>query len=354
MVTTMDRYQSDWSIVERGWKAHVLGEGRAFPDARTAIETYRAECPGILDQELPPFVIAEGGEPVGPVRDGDAVVTFNFRGDRMLELCAAFEEPDFRSFDRVRTPDVFFCGMTLYDGDTQTPSRYLVSPPAIECTLSELLCAAGVRQLACSETQKYGHVTYFWNGNKSGAFDATLETYIEIPSKPPPFDRAPQMCADAITGAVIAGLDTHRFLRLNYANGDMVGHTGNVEATVAAVEAVDRNLGRLARAVVAERRGALVVTADHGNADDMAERDRSGTILRDASGRMVARTSHSLNPVPFHVVLPPGARDAWALAELPAPGLGNLAATLARLLGFEQPEGFLPSLVAPRAAINRA
>ncbi len=347
MITTMDRYGSDWRIVERGWQAHVHGEARRFPSLRGAIETYRQEMQGILDQNLPPLVVEENGEPVATMRDGDAVIAFNFRGDRMLQICAAFEDEAFDKFDRGRVPDLYFAGMTLYDGDEGRPGQYLVAPPEITCTIGELLCHAGVGQVACSETQKYGHVTYFWNGNRTGYFDESLETYIEVPSNLPPFDERPEMKADEITDAVLAEMASgkFRFLRLNYANGDMVGHTGSLPATIKSVEAVDRNLARVEEAVL-KLGGALIVTADHGNADDMAERDKkTGEPKREANGNLVSRTSHSLNPVPFHVILPAADQARFRLAEVEAPGIGNLAATLASLLGFDPPAGYLPPLI---------
>lgn len=347
MQVTMDRYGADWSMVERGWAVHVLGQGRGFASAHAAVEAFRTEHPGINDQDLPGFVIHERGQPVGPIDDGDCVIAFNFRGDRMLELVQAFEDDTFDKFDRQRRPDVLFAGMTLYDGDTHRPRRYLVAPPQIRCTLSELLCDVGVTQLACSETQKFGHVTYFWNGNKSGTFDDKLERYIEVPSLQPPFDAHPEMRAAAITDTVRQALHRgfFRFARLNFANGDMVAHTGNFEATVHAVEAVDRCLGILAE-VVLQARGALIVTADHGNADDMAERDkRTGLPLLDSAGRLIPKTSHSLNPVPFYVMMAPPERQRFSLAGVATPGLGNIASTVAQLLGFAAPEGFLPALL---------
>ena len=349
MQVTMDRYEADWAMVERGWQLHVMGQGRGFSCAKAAVETYRSEHPGIGDQDLPGFVVLQDGHPVGPIHDGDCVIVFNFRGDRMLELVSAFEDPLFDKFERERTPAVLFAGMTLYDGDTQRPRRYLVTPPHIDGTLSELLCDMGVTQLACSETQKFGHVTYFWNGNHSGCFDAKLERYIEVPSVGQPFDAQPDMSAALIAETVAAELATgaHRFARLNFANGDMVGHTGNFDATVAAVESVDRCLGMLAD-VVHKMGGAFIVTADHGNADDMAERDaRTGVLLRDKAGKLVPKTSHSLNPVPFHVMLHEDDRARFVLQKLAAPGLGNVAATIAVLLGFAPPAGFLPPLLGP-------
>jgi 2,3-bisphosphoglycerate-independent phosphoglycerate mutase len=344
MRITMDRYQADWSMVERGWHTHVLGEGAQFKSARQALDTYRSQNPGIIDQDLPAFVIGDDNDrPVGRIHPHDSVIIFNFRGDRMLELVQAFEDDGFTAFKRDKI-DVCFAGMTLYDGDTHRPKQYLVEPPQIACTLSELLCEAGVTQLACSETQKFGHVTYFWNGNRSEMFNSALERYIQIPSAQPPFDAYPQMRAEEITQTVMQHLKSFRFLRLNFANGDMVGHTGNFAATVKSVETVDRCLGQLAQAVLALD-GALVVTADHGNADDMFERDKkTSEILRDAHGQMIAKTSHSLNAVPFYIVCNDPERFAINTG-VTSPGLANIAATLATLMGFTPPTIFWPSLV---------
>ena len=195
MVTTMDRYNADWSVVERGWKAHVLGRGRRFTSAKEAVETYYKEDPKITDQYLDSFVIEDDGSPVGTIEDGDSVVFFNFRGDRAIELSMAFENQDFDKFDRVRVPDVLFAGMMEYDGDLHIPKNYLVSPPQIEGAVGAYMCANGISSFAISETQKYGHVTYFWNGNKSGYIDEKLETYVEIPSDKVRFDQAPKMKA---------------------------------------------------------------------------------------------------------------------------------------------------------------
>ena len=348
MVTTMDRYEADWRIVERGYNAHVHGRGRAFRSAEEAIRTLREESPGITDQNLPPFVVVDdGGNPVGPIKDGDAVVFFNFRGDRAIEISRAFEQESFPHFDRGRRPDVAYAGMMQYDGDEKIPKQYLVSPPTIDRTMGEYLARNGVPQLACSETQKYGHVTYFWNGNRSGMFDAERETYIEIPSDEPPFEHRPWMKAAEITDRVLLELrkGTHRFARLNYPNGDMVGHTGRVDATIYAVEAVDLSLGRLVGAV-AEMRGVTVVAADHGNADEMYEHDEDGAIkIDDKTGRPKIRPSHSLNPVPFIVVdSRPGNRLALR-GDLPGAGLANIAATLFHLLGYEPPDGYEESLL---------
>ncbi|HEU5056859.1 MAG TPA: 2,3-bisphosphoglycerate-independent phosphoglycerate mutase [Kofleriaceae bacterium] len=348
MHITMDRYEADWAMVERGWQHHVHGEGRRFPSAREAVETYRAEKRGVDDQNLPAFVIARGGAPVAEVRDGDAVVNFNFRGDRAIEISRAFEEDDFPPFDRGRRPDVLYAGMMEYDGDTHVPKHYLVEPPAIERTMGEFLAAAGVPQLAISETQKYGHVTYFWNGNRSGKIDERSETYIEVPSDRVPFDQRPWMKAAEITDRLVSELASgkHRFARVNYANGDMVGHTGHFDATVVAVETLDLQLRRL-RNEVDRLGGILVVTADHGNADEMVQRDGSGRVVRDgATGQPVVKTSHTLNPVPF-LIHDPARADQYQIDPDRAEGAGiaSVTATCLELLGFQPPDDLCPSLL---------
>jgi len=345
MTTTMDRYNSDWRIVERGWQAHVLGAARPFVSAREAVETFRRETPGIIDQNLPAFTIVdERGAAVGPIVDGDAVVLWNFRGDRAIQISRAFEEPAFADFPRVRAPEVLYAGMMQYDGDLKLPARYLVEPPLIDRTLGEYLVHAGQSQLALSETQKYGHVTYFWNGNRSGMFDPALETYIEVPSDRIPFEQRPWMKAAEITDTLIEQLTTHtpRHARVNYANGDMVGHTGHLEAAVLAVQTVDLCVGRLLP-VIEALRGALIVTADHGNADEMFERDKEG-FSRDETGRLRPKTSHTLNPVPFYVHAP-----ALATLRIDAsvhrPTLANVAATVLQLMGYQAPEAYAPGLL---------
>jgi 2,3-bisphosphoglycerate-independent phosphoglycerate mutase len=346
--TTMDRYGADWRIVERGWQTHVLGEGRTFPSTRAAVETFRAEQPGVIDQDLPAFVIAgPDGKPVGCIEDGASVVLYNFRGDRAIELSQAFEQESFTHFDRKRRPDVLFAGMMEYDGDLHVPANYLVTPPTIEHTLGEYLVKNRVAQLALSETQKFGHVTYFWNGNRSGMFDPAYEKYVEIPSDRVSFDQRPWMKAAEITDALIAELRSGKFrhARLNYPNGDMVGHTGKLDAAVLAVESVDLCLGRLLP-VIAELHGALIVTADHGNADEMYELDKKTKgFAVDAHGKRKAKTSHTLNPVPFHIYAP--AAGALQIAkQVVRPTLANVAATTLQLLGYEPPAQFEPGLLA--------
>jgi 2,3-bisphosphoglycerate-independent phosphoglycerate mutase len=346
MNITMDRYEADWSMVQRGWAIHVHGEGRQFASAREAIETYRGEAK-VIDQDLPGFVIARDGEPLGPILDGDAVVFFNFRGDRAIEISRAFTEETFKPFDRGAVPRVVYAGMMQYDGDTKMPPRFLVEPPAIDRTLGEFLARSGVTQYAISETQKYGHVTYFWNGNRSGKFDEASETYMEIPSDVVPFEQRPWMKCAEITDALIEAVKSggYRYLRVNYANGDMVGHTGNFEAAITAVQCLDLQLARLVPVILAAG-GVAMITADHGNADEMFELDKQGNVKRDSRGGVKAKTSHTLNPVPF--ILVSAETGGFSLRQdLERPGLSNVAATVLNLLGYEAPEEYDPSLIEP-------
>jgi len=336
MITTMDRYGADWSVVERGWKAHVLGEGRTFTSATEAISTYYREDPEMIDQYMESFVVVDQAGPVGKVENGDAVVLFNFRGDRAIEISQAFEETDFRGFDRKFHPNVFYAGMMQYDGDANIPKNYLVEPPAIDNTLGEYLCATGLPSYAISETQKFGHVTYFWNGNKSGYIDDSLERYVEIESDRVTFDKRPWMKAAEITDAAIEAIlsGSYRFIRLNYPNGDMVGHTGVVGAVRIAVETVDLCLGRLL-AALKRAQGIVLITADHGNADCM---------WTEKNGMRVPMVAHTINPVPF-IVKDFGHANNFVLNDLKEKGLVNVAATICTLLGYEQPEDYAPSLV---------
>ncbi len=324
MKITMDRYEANWSMVAEGWKTHVQGIGRQFASAKEAIEAYRAET-GCIDQDLPAFVIAEDGKPVAKIANGDSVVLYNFRGDRAQEISLAFDRKDFDKFDRGDYTGVKFAGMLEYDGDLHIPEHYLVEPPVIKNTLTELLCAHGIREYAISETQKYGHVTYFWNGNRSGKVDENLETYEEIPSDVIPFEQAPAMKSREITDHLIAAMESGKydFLRCNYPNGDMVGHTGVMEAVITAMECVDESVHRVIEA--AKRLGyTVLITADHGNADQMTETKKGKTSIR---------TAHSLNPVPF-IVYDPGVAHTLKEGKF---GLANVAPTVATLLELPKP-----------------
>ena len=332
MVVTMDRYEANWGMVEAGWRTHVQGIGRQFASAKEAIETYRAET-GCIDQDLPAFVVARNGQPVAKIANGDSVVLFNFRGDRAQEISLAFDRKDFDKFDRGDYTGVKFAGMLQYDGDLNIPENYLVQPPVIQNTLTEVLCEAGIREFACSETQKYGHVTYFWNGNRSGKVSEALEDYLEIPSDVIPFEQAPAMKSKEITEAMLTAMRSgkYQFLRCNYPNGDMVGHTGVMDAVVYAMECVDAGV----KAIVeeAQRLGyTVLITADHGNADQMTETKK---------GKTSVRTAHSLNPVPFIIC---DKDNDWKVLEGEY-GLANVAPTVVKMMGLTAPACWEASIV---------
>ena len=344
MVITMDRYNANWDMVRLGWETHVHGNGEYFANAHDAVVKLR-ERTGAIDQDLPPFVISDDGKtPVGPINDGDSVIYYNFRGDRALEITAAFEEDDFPHFDRGRRPAVVYAGMMEYDGDTHVPKNYLVNPPEIDRTMGEYLCATGIKQLAISETQKFGHVTYFFNVNRSGKFDESMEDYVEIKSDIVPFEQRPWMKAAEITDAVVAAVESGKYgmIRLNFANGDMVGHTGIYQAVLVAVETLDICVKRI-REAVEKVGGVMVITADHGNSDDMYEHDKKGNLKMD-NGRPARKTSHSLNPVPC-IIYDPEYKGEYSKTLREGLGISSVAATCINLLGYETPEGYDPSVI---------
>ncbi len=337
MSITMDRYGADWAMVERGYMAHAHGVGRTFSSAAEAVDTmYRESDAG--DQYLGAFVIVdESGDPIGRIINGDAVVLFNFRGDRAIEISQAFDDDDFAHFDRGPRPNVLYAGMLQYDVDLAVPKQYLVAPPQIDRVSGEYLCASGVASFAVSETQKFGHVTYFWNGNRSGYIDSELETYVEIPSDNVEFNTAPAMKLREITETTIELLNsgTYRTGRINFPNGDMVGHTGDLKATIEAVQVLDDCVEQLIN-TIDQLGGVLIFTADHGNADVM--------YTETADGEVTPKTSHTLNPVPF-VIHDPLFAGEYVLADLPDAGLANVAATVLNLLGFEPPSDYERSLI---------
>ena len=346
MFITMDRYNADWPMVQRGWYAHVLGEGRQFESATKAIETYRTEQAGLLDQDMHEFVIAKDGKPVGTVEDGDSVILYNFRGDRALEITSAFESgADFPHFDRKRVPACEYAGMMEYDGDAHVPHQYLVNPPTIDRTMGEYLTKTGVKLLAISETQKYGHVTYFFNGNKSGKFDEKLEDYVEVPSDTVPFEQRPWMKCAEITDKVIEAIKSGKYdhIRLNYPNGDMVGHTGVFNAVCCSMEGMDLQLGRL-KAAIEEAGGILCLTADHGNSDDMYEHAKDGSVKMDKNGEPKAKTSHSLNPVPG-IIYDPEYKGEYDLTLNEGLGISSWPSTLMMLMGFVPPTDYDKSMI---------
>lgn len=360
MVCTMDRYEADWAMVERGWSAHVLGDTanlRSFPSACRAVQEFYKDDT-MVDQYLPPFVIAdESGQAVGPIQDGDSVLFWNFRGDRAIEISMAFEadEGEFPHFDRIRVPKTRYAGMMQYDGDAGIPARFLVSPPSIDRTLGEYVVKNGLKRYSVSETQKYGHVTYFFNGNRSAKFDEDLEKYTCVPSYLQREHTRPWMRSAEISDEILKELDEFKpdLMVVNYANGDMVGHTGHMVASRMAMECVDLCLARVVPEIL-RRGGVLVLTADHGNCDIMAELGKDG---KPKPGRQPegwkANVSHTKNRVPC-VITGPGVEKfevnetaRWSTTDPDSKrgGIANLSATILNLLGLEEPADYLPSVI---------
>ncbi len=334
MVFVADRYESDWRIVERGWRAMTMGEAeRKFQTAMEAISDFREKNPKMSDQDMPPFVITDENGAVGKIEKGDVLIYFDFRADRAVQIARAFTRQDFSYFDRgeYRPGEVMFVGMTEYDADRNIPELRLVEPVKFGKSLSEFLGERGISQLAVSETVKFGHVTYYFNGNSYKK--ALGEEFVEIESLVGDFAGQPWMRTAEITERVIREMGNYRFIRLNFPGGDMVGHTADMGATVKAIETIDEALSRLATAVD-EAGGVLVVVADHGNAEE----------LLDENGEK--KTAHTNHKVPFIIYDNTENREKYRLAEIQGAGLKNLAATMAILLGQEDyPQEWAEALI---------
>ena len=335
MTTVSDRYENDWQMVARGWDMMVNAQADYyFKTAEEAITILRRVKPGVQDQNLPAFVVVDKEEkPVGKIEKGDALIYFDFRADRAIEIAMAFTYWDFPYFNRGDyTPDdVYFVGMTEYNSDTHVPEHRLVQPVVINETLNEFLGKRGISQLAVSETVKFGHVTYYFNGNSYNK--APGEEHIRIDSYTEPFETRPWMRTAEITDTVLANLDKYKFVRLNYPGGDMVGHTADMEAAIVAMEAIDLSLARIA-AKVDELGGVMVIVADHGNAEELLDTDGA------------KKTSHTTNKVPCIIYDNTVNKTKYQSAPVHTQGLANIAATMAVLLGQnDYPESWDTSLI---------
>jgi 2,3-bisphosphoglycerate-independent phosphoglycerate mutase len=342
MYCTMDRYEADWNIVKRGWDAMVHGsiDGSIVSELNTngytgmykSMSHFREEVrkcfPDKSDQNYPPFVIVdESGSPVGKVNDGDIFVCTNFRGDRALQISRAFVQEDLQGFDRGRVPKCEYYGMLIYDNDLGIPKKSLCPNPSINNVLSEFMLKNDISMYAISETQKFGHMTFFWNGNCSGYLDKSKEKYVEIPSDsvtPEHIMSAPAMkcveIADELVGAIKE--NKYKFYRVNFANPDMCGHTGLVEETSQSIHMMDAEVKKVVDATL-EKDGIVLVTADHGNAETM--KDKKGVTM----------ASHTTNPVPMFLIGNSGLTfDTTGVAR---PALTNVAATICTVLGLEAP-----------------
>lgn len=335
MVCVADRYENDWSVVARGWDMMVNGEADYyFHSAEEGVSILRRINPAVQDQNLPPFVVVDTEEkPVGKIEKGDALIYFDFRADRAIEIAMAFTYWDFPYFNRGNyTPDdVYFVGMCEYNSDTHVPEHRLVEPVYINETLSQFLGEKNVPQLAVSETVKFGHVTYYFNGNSYEK--APREEHIRIDSYTEPFETRPWMRSAEITDKVLDEMARYKFVRINFPGCDMVGHTADMEATIVAMEAIDLSLKRIYDKVK-ELGGCLIVTADHGNAEE----------LLDAAGG--PKTAHTANKVPCVICDDTENRLRYRLAGVANPGLANLAATIAVFCGQDDyPKGWNAPLI---------
>ncbi|MBR1802291.1 2,3-bisphosphoglycerate-independent phosphoglycerate mutase [Candidatus Saccharibacteria bacterium] len=338
MVYVADRYETDWEVVKRGWDAIVYGKAENYyGSASEAISELRRKNSDILDQYLPPFVLVENGEPVGKVSDGDSFIYYDFRADRAIEIAEAFTYDNFDGFDRGtegnRKLDVFFAGMTEYNSDTHVPQYRLIEPVEIKDSLHEFLGRHEISQLSVAETAKFGHITYYFNGNSYEKYNN--EKQIEIESDTRPYNERPWMKAAETTDALLDEIENYKFIRINYAGGDMVGHFGDMEATITAMEAIDIQLSRLAKKLD-EIGGMMIITADHGNAEE----------LLDENGE--PKTSHSTNLVPCIFYDNTENAKLYDLNRISDAGLSNIASTLANLLGFDNsefPESWRESLI---------
>lgn len=310
----MDRDRR-WDRVEKAYRA-LLGQGPGAPSSAAAIQEAYAQ--GETDEFVVPRVIVENGKAVGPIQDGDSVLFFNFRADRAREITWAMTNDDFQGFDRGKKLDIYYATMTQYDAELALPFAF--APQDLRNTLGEYLSGLGKTQLRIAETEKYAHVTFFFNGGQETPFPG--EERILVPSpKVPTYDLQPEMSAPEVTRRVVEEIRQGKFdfIVLNYANCDMVGHTGVFEAAVKAVEAVDAGLGQVLEAIK-EMGGTAIVTADHGNAEQMVDPETGE-----------AHTAHTSNLVPVWLFNAP---EGWGLKS----GiLADLAPSILDLMGIAQP-----------------
>ncbi|PYO49489.1 MAG: 2,3-bisphosphoglycerate-independent phosphoglycerate mutase [Gemmatimonadetes bacterium] len=312
----MDRDRR-WDRTQLAYRAVVLGEGARETDPLEAIrKSYEA---GKTDEFMLPVVIIENGKPVAPMRDGDAVICFNYRSDRMRQIVRSLIERNVEGFDTTSGPNVTVTTLTNYDKTFDVPVAF--EPTSMVQILAEVLSSHGLDMLKTAETEKYPHVTYFFNGGVEAPFPCEHRVLVPSP-KVATYDLKPEMSAEGVTDALVKGISSgeHDFILCNYANADMVGHSGSIPATIKAVETVDQSLARVLKA--AETAGMrLIVTADHGNAEMLIDPETGGP-----------HTAHTTNPVPFIVI-------DWDQEQRLRSGgaLCDVAPTILSMLGLPQP-----------------
>jgi len=323
IATVMGRYYAmdrdkRWDRVEKACAAMVLGSGNEFASAQQAIE--QSYLDGVTDEFVLPAVIVEDGEPVGRLKDGDGFIFFNFRSDRAREITRAIYDPCFTDFVLERRPQLasYVC-MTVYDETFSLPVAF--GPQELKNILGEVVSKAGLKQLRIAETEKYAHVTFFFNGGSEVPFPGEERILIPSPREVATYDKKPEMSAPLVCDELLRQLDDDKydFIVLNFANADMVGHTGILEAAVRAIETVDECVGKIVTRVIAKN-GCIIITADHGNAESMV--DENGA----------SHTAHTTNPVPLVLV-----DDMRKNAGLRTGILADIAPTVLGLLGIPQP-----------------
>ena len=341
-MVTMDR-DSNWGKVEEGWNIHVKGKSEnRFPRIRDAIEYFRNKSPGIIDQDIPGFVLVRNGKAIATIEDNHGLIFTNFRGDRAIEFSRAILADDFPHFERHVRPQVIFAGMTQYDQDNEIPPEYLVGTPEVDDPFGKRILELGLKQFRLTETQKYPHVTFFYNGGYREPLDSSMENYHLIASdKIQSFASQPAMKAGEIRNKAVEFIRSgeYQYGLINFANADMVGHTGDFQAAVHAVETIDAALDSIV-STIDEMKGLLVITADHGNADQM--------LIQNSNGTMEINTKHSLNPVPF-MIFDPLYNGDYHLKPFGKDfnnNLSNVAATNFILLGQSVPDDLAPPLFA--------
>jgi 2,3-bisphosphoglycerate-independent phosphoglycerate mutase len=333
---TMDRYWSDPDMMKRALEAHVYGTARPFRSAKEVLDTFKSENAKIDDQWLPTYTIVdEKGLPIGAMSDGDTVIFDNFRADRAIEFSEmmTLSNEEFTHFDRGDLPKVFYVGLVEYDQDRHIPANVLVESAKVDGVLAELETQNGLKRYVISESVKFGHVTFYFNGNKKGKIDEKLEEYVDLPNKTGQVWQFPWMRSDDLTDNLVERITANDFqsILVNYPNGDMVGHEARMDASIIAVEALDLALGRLMEAVD-KVGGVLVVTADHGNIEEEYYLDDKGEIVLE-NGQPVRKTSHTNNPIPFVIYDNTLNREKYTLKDGDF-GLANVAATMATLHGL--------------------
>jgi len=325
-VIFMDRYEANLPAMARAFEASVEGKGVVTKDIENSVNELYEKNPSLTDASMQVFIL----EPDWLIKNGDSVLHLNFRGDRSVQTCQMFEHGKYLTKEQfAKIDNCVFAGALEYDTEQGIPKNFLCPPPKIENTLTEWLCKFGVRQFSVTETAKFGHLTYFFNGNRAKPVDVELETWLQIPSDElgMDFSSKPKMQAQKITDETLKAIksDKYDFIKLNLPNPDMVGHSGNFDAVVEGTKEVDKCLGQIVD-VCKSNKTNLIILSDHGNAEEML----------DDKGK--PKPSHTNNVVPF-IIMPFASDKQWKIKNGEF-GLTNIAATICELLDIQVSEHF--------------